>query len=211
MTDHNNSSQTNATPQGGPDVLVRGAGGAAISFREHRRRLLKISVTAPPVIMTLVSRPTLGANLGCDTPSGFLSGNLSRPYTTQSCSGRTPGYWKNHTGTGDWPAPYYPATITGTGGHQATRFHSVFSGSFFGNQTFLEVMQNSSGGGTYDVGNHAAAAILNAAKGWTPVLTVGQVQNIWSEYLSKGYFEPTAGAKWYAPQIVVYLKTTMPL
>ena len=107
--------------------------------------------------------------------------------------------------------PYYPSTVSGTGGHAATSYHQVFSGSFFGVQTLLEVMQNSSGGGTFDVGNHLAAALLNAAKGWTPVLTVGQVQNIWSEYMSKGYFEPTAGAKWYAGDIVVYLKTTMPL
>ena len=206
MTKYDDSQAATVSPD-----LTSSGGSCVNSIREQRRRLLRVSIAAPPIMMTLISRPALGTGLGCNTPSGFLSGNLSRPSTSQSCSGRTPGYWKNHTESGEWPAPYYPAAAPGTGGHQATKFHDVFSGSYCGTQTFLTVMQNSSGGGTDAVSNHCAAAVLNAAKGWTPVLTVGQVQNIWSEYISKGYFEPTAGIKWYAAEVVAYLKTTMPL
>jgi hypothetical protein len=43
----------------------------------------------------------------------------------------------------------------------------------------------------------------------TPVLSEADVQNIWNEYCTKGYFEPTAGVQWGPDQIVAYLQTTM--
>jgi hypothetical protein len=191
---------------------MESGGDAGDGIRQRRRRLLKAGAAAAPVVMTLLSRPALGTNITpgeCKTPSGFISGNVSQHGNPQYCSGRTPGYWKNHQG--EWPLPYFPTTVAGMGGHQATKFHDVFVGSFFGVQTLLDVIQNSSGGGTHDLGSHIAAALLNAAKGWTPVLSVAQVKNIWSEFNTKGYFEPSSGVKWYAADIVVYLKTTMPL
>jgi hypothetical protein len=38
-------------------------------------------------------------------------------------------------------------------------------------------------------------------------LDAGQIQAIWLEYTGKGYFEPTAGVKWYEPEIVAYLES----
>jgi hypothetical protein len=48
------------------------------------------------------------------------------------------------------------------------------------------------------------------------VLTVPVLQGIWSEYINTGggtvgYFEPTAGVKWYHDDIVTYLLSTQPL
>jgi len=62
---------------------------------------------------------------------------------------------------------------------------------------------------------YMVASLLNAAKGWVPVLTVISVQGIWRRYMhtgggAAGYFEPTRGAKWFHDDIVVYLRSTMP-
>lgn len=59
------------------------------------------------------------------------------------------------------------------------------------------------------LGAHIVAALLNANRALTPVLTEADVKNIFSEWDQKGYFEPTAGVKWYDTDIVNYLKSTM--
>ena len=192
-----------------PSDFTAAGYGAGADHRERRRRLLKAGAAAAPVVMTLLSRSAWGQNFQCKTPSGFLSGNLSQNGNPQLCSGLTPEVWVS--GQGHWPAPYYPTTIPGTGGHDATTFHPLFAGSFFGNQTLLEVMQNSTGGGTIALGGYISAALLNAAAGLTSVLSVAQVINIWAEFVANGYgyFEPSAGVKWYADDIIIYLKSTM--
>lgn len=78
-------------------------------------------------------------------------------------------------------------------------------------KTLMQVLWLQGNGDPYQLGAHIVAALLNAKKGWTPVLTEANVTNIWNEYVSKGYFEPTAGVKWYAETIVKYLKSTMTL
>lgn len=189
----------------------------ATSPEAGRRRLLQGGLAAGPVIFTLFSRPALGGGIGgeCKTPSGFLSGNLSQHGTPTFCSGRTPGYWKQSQHFGDWVAPYFPTAVSGPGGHQATTFHSAttgFTGNQFGTQTMLQVLGTGGNTGGYTaLGRHITAALLNARRGWTPVLSETGVRNIWNEYVSKGYFEPSAGIKWYPAQIVDYLVTTMPL
>ena len=42
-----------------------------------------------------------------------------------------------------------------------------------------------------------------------PVLSETTVRSMWNSYLAKGYYEPTAGIHWGAPQIVAYIKSTM--
>jgi hypothetical protein len=53
------------------------------------------------------------------------------------------------------------------------------------------------------------AALLNARAGRTPVLTEGAVRNMWNDIINRGFFEPTAGIRWGATEIVSYLRTTM--
>jgi hypothetical protein len=81
--------------------------------------------------------------------------------------------------------------------------------------TLLEVLDKDSSP-TDDVARHIVAALLNVAKGWVPVLTVVSVQGIWRRYMrtgggTAGYFEHTPGVKWFHDDILVYLKSTMPL
>jgi hypothetical protein len=65
-------------------------------------------------------------------------------------------------------------------------------------------------GDAAQLGAHCVAALLNAAKGWTNnVLTESQVRDMYNDFVNNGFFEPTAGVKWYAQDIVDYLVTTM--
>ncbi len=176
---------------------------------EKRRRLLKLDIGSVAMVTTLASRSAFGwggghgdgpqCGGGCKTPSAYGSINASRPDKKYTCQGRTPGYWKNHDG---WPSPY----------NKNTKFKDVFDPSSpFENKTLLEVLETG-GGGDYELGRHIVAALLNAAEGWTSgVLSVNQVKNIWHEYKTKGYFEPTAGVHWDSAQITDYLQSTMPL
>lgn len=196
-----------------------------------RRRLTGAGL-GMSAIFTLASRPVLAAQ--CATPSAAASGNLSHHGAPVICQGLTPGFWKQANKSQQWPAPYVQGTCSSLNGScnsspqswtGGTQFHNVFGGggvktgssfrvkgvSLSLNQ--IMVMNNSSYRGLSDPNNlcsHLVAALLNAASLRTSaVLPVATVLGIWNEWVSKGYFEPTAGVKWYAPQIVTYLKSTM--
>ena len=175
-----------------------------------RRRLLSGSALVPPIIMSAYSPSVLGS--ACTSPSGFTSATLhSRSTNQSSCTGRTPGYWKNHT---TWPGGCYLKDGPPGSGQYATKFGSRFSplGPFSANTTFLEVLSHG-GGQPYNVGRHIVAAYLNTLAGLSPPLASGGTtpQTIWTEFMTGGYFEPTAGIHWNDAQIISYLLTTMPV
>jgi hypothetical protein len=187
------------------------------ALKVTRRRLLQGGLAAAPVLMTLASRPVLAGPV--QTPSAFTSGNTSTPIRGLTSSGQSPSYWKESQNFSAWRPPYYPGTGTSplqqktslssvgeSGATQATLFDSVFAPHYRG-KTLLDVLQLG-GGPPDDVAGHAVAVVLNIAAGWTPVITVKIVKQIWSEYITKGYFEPTAGVHWDAAQIVEYFKST---
>jgi len=103
-----------------------------------------------------------------------------------------------------------------------TPFNSVFgSQGGYGNKTLLEVMRLNSNGGRDGLARHVAAAYLNALKGYTPavVLDVLTAKNIWTSFVARGYYEPTAGIRWFpdyaepaSPRggLIAWIKTTMP-
>jgi hypothetical protein len=183
----------------------------------RRRRLLQGGLAATP-LLTLVSRPVLGA-ARCVSASGFHSMPASRHGPEQVCSGRSPDYWKQPLHFAEWPPPYVPGTGQDENGaikpaalaeSSPTRFNAVFSPSPFEEwMTLLDVLE-AGGGPPLDVARHIVAALLNAASGFTPVLEVPAVLTMWEEYASMGYFEPTAGVRWYNEEIVDYLLSTMP-
>ena len=150
-----------------PDPVPRHSSG--------RRRFLKgAGIAAPAVILTVSSKPVLARHC---TVSGTLSGNLSNPDDDHYCSGRTPGYWKNHPDS--WPYPYTAGrcvSITPGGVcneyADGTPFHSAytnssgqrgpFSGDEYGNATMLDVLVMSGVDDRFRLGAHAVAALLNA-------------------------------------------------
>ncbi len=66
---------------------------------ESRRRFTKSGVAVSGVLLTLASRPSLGGGGGliggntCQSPSGFISGNLSHHGTHQGGGGQTCQHW----------------------------------------------------------------------------------------------------------------------
>jgi len=160
-----------------------------------RRRFAQSGLGISGVILSLASRPVLGAVV-CKSPSGFLSGNASTHGQQPVCQGRSPGYWKNHQG--NWPV----ATDT--------QFSSVFASSpssVYAQYTFLQLLTPQQDD-QHNLGMHLVAAYLNAVSGWTPFLTVETILSMFSEWQSKGTFSPTATVQWTAPEIVYYLKAT---
>jgi len=191
---------------------------------DSRRRFTRAGIGVS-AIFTLASRPVLAGQ--CFTPSAAVSGNLSTHGTPPMCSGRSPGFWKENTSA--WQGTNIdPGTCTSTTGNSCnnvknwsggTSFHSYFSGNLFtinNDQTKLSMMQvlqlhNSTSGYPDDpdnLGAHIVAALLNAISGFTPVLTQAQVVNMWNEWVTKRYFEPTAGVQWTSLQIVAYIQST---
>ncbi len=202
--------------QNAPESSFQSAGKAPVELA--RRRLLRGGVGAVPVILT-VSSPSVMATGnwggGCTPASSFASINASRPDKTYSCQGRTPGYWKQEHHFDEWPKAYVPK------GRNATKFNDVFgSRGGFPNKTLLDVLEMG-GGGDVAIARHVVAALLNAATGRTSttVLGVGAVKTLWATYVEKGYYEPTAGIKWYADYSIPagngslsdWLKSTMPV
>jgi hypothetical protein len=211
----NNMSQDSESPKKKSSSREDGTPALINSALERRRQLIKGGLSAP-ILMSIVSRQALGANFECRTASGFSSVSINHsPHGTPLlCSGRTPGYWKQKQWFGHWRTPYFPvATNIGSITYPATPFAGTttgFKAGPFSGKTMLEVL-GTRGGDTIALGRHITAALLNAAAGLTPVLTTSAVVGMWNEYVSKGYFEPTAGIHWDSATIIKYLLTTQPI
>lgn len=127
------------------------------------------------------------------------------------CSGLTPAEWKRLAA--QWPSPYYAVSRPNLGGYQATLFHcptTGLDGTMFGDRTMLEVIDIAEGDeGNHGLGRYIVAALLNARAGRAPVLSEAAVRDMWNDLMNRGYYEPTAGVEWTAPEIITYLKTTM--
>jgi len=143
----------------------------------------------------------------------MVSGNASLARQDVAiCSGRSPSYWKANRE--QWPSPYCAVKkveTSGVGGQDQTLFHSTTTGCqgyMFRGKTMLDVLDES--GGSYEaLGRHIVAALLNAAAGLTPVLNQNGVRDMWNSYITRGYYEPTAGIRWDAEKIVTYIETTI--
>lgn len=61
-----------------------------------------------------------------------------------------------------------------------------------------------------DLARHVVSAALNAQAGLTPPLTVHIVKGMWRDYITQGYYEPTAGVQWSKQDILTYLASTQP-
>ena len=178
-----------------------------------RRRLLKGGAAVTPAILTLISTP-VRATYYTTPASSFASINTSRPRSTHGTSGCKPSWWVSCS-MSSWPASC--KTSTGT----PKKFKDCFSThATYGEKTLKECMQLSSDSGTDGLVKHLCAAYLNHASGKTPgeICSTQTAQSIWSSHNSKGYWEPTAGVRWYADSCTPtgnggctpWLKTTMP-
>ncbi len=102
-----------------------------------------------------------------------------------------------------------------------TTFNSVFgTQGGYGTKTLTEVLRTNSESGRDGLARYLVAAYLNALKGLTAkeVLDVPTVKSIWTSYVARGYYEPTAGIRWFpdhaepaSPRggLIAWIKTTM--
>ncbi|RJG23245.1 hypothetical protein [Massilia cavernae] len=170
---------------------------ASISSRgAARRRFARAGLGVSGALVTITSRATMTCEI-CKPPSGSLSGGLTSHHGPPPvCEGRSPGYWQTHS--------YWPCSPTIT-------FGSIFScaqSSKYYNCSIKDILDPKQ----WDkdaIGRHMVATYLNIISGKISFLTVIQLQNIWNDLYRRGYYNPTAGVKWYAADVVTYLKGTM--
>jgi hypothetical protein len=173
----------------------------ALPKRASRRRLLQAG--AAPVLLTLVSRPVLAGQ--CVTCSAWNSlTHASHQPNLATCSGLTADAWVKKS----WPSPYIATSKDGTPTDYVGTITRL-NGPKFADKKMMEVMKMKEDGGYQSLGRHISAALLNARLGLTPVLREATVQNMWNDYLARGYYEPTAGVRWGPAEIVTYIKSTM--
>lgn len=177
--------------------------GTAISTRGlARRNFTKAGIGASGVLLTLVSQPGMASSI-CRSPSGSLSGGLESRVPVTNCLGKIPGYYASNSGAN------FPAGVL-----IDVKFGDVFActgtnSATFGDKstTLLSILTEQSFDSAH-LGMFMSATYLNIMAGRIGFLTVNQLQAIWSDWQSKGYYEPTAGTNWYASDIVTYLSGT---
>jgi hypothetical protein len=183
-----------------------------------RRRMIHAGLATGPVVMTVASKPVLGQTLAC-TVSTIGSHTVLTSHTTTTCvpaTGMSPEWWKSHAAT--WPSPYCGVPVQGLSyqgvtTRDPTAYHcptTGLGGRVFGSHAMIDVIDLTSGGRNLDtLGRYTVAALLNARSGRSPMLSETVVRNMWNDLIHRGYFEPTAGVRWGAPEIVAYIKTTI--
>ncbi|MGZ8287984.1 MAG: hypothetical protein ACXW2U_06535 [Telluria sp.] len=190
MTYQDQQSGEPGTPAPGHSAAPISASGAS------RRRFARAGLGVTGALVTISSRATMTCDI-CKAPSGSLSGGLqSHRGPAPVCEGRSPGYWKNHSG---WPCS------------TSLAFGSIFTcpySSPYRKCTLQDILDPKE----WDrnaLGRHLVATYLNVRSGKISFLTIPMLQNIWNELRARGYYAPAAGVKWYAADVVTYLKGTM--
>ena len=188
-----------------------------IATAKGRRRLIGAGASAAPFLLTLVSQPALGVT--CFTPSRSLSKNtsLSQAGKDGQCTGaESPGNYSAQQTQGQgayhWPATVPPSTPMHPLFHMGnsegvTKFTKLNANNQTVSKTLGEALLVNAAG---QVHFHMIAAYLNKMGGNgavipNNVLTAQDILDMWQEYAMKGYYEPFAGTKWYAADIVNYL------
>lgn len=158
-----------------------------------------------PYIGVLASGTTVKSMI--DVSASTTELKLTQPVTQR----RTPGSTSTTTTPTQGSTTSTDSSILP--GSQPTAFHcptTGFGGRVFGNRSMMNVLAMSGyGGNLFTLGRYMVAALLNARSGRTPVLNETGVRNMWNDLVNRGYYEPTAGVRWSAPEIVSYIRTTM--
>jgi hypothetical protein len=184
---------------------------------DSRRRFLKGAAGAAPILMTVASRPVLGAQC---TPSAWVSGNLSdHGHTRLSCGGRSPGYWKARPrrwdvthyrpGTCKEDLDYRHSTCTAYKG-DGTAFNAVFpaGNSYYDGKTLMQVLWLDGGGDPYQLGAHIVAALLNADSIADYGMKPEDVIEIYRQLVTTGMYKPSAGDSLTAQDVVLFIQNT---
>lgn len=173
--------------------------GTAVS--KGRRRLLRGSLGAAPVLATFVSQP-VHATYSCKSASAFTSANASRPAVTP-CNGCSPSWWK--TNTGSWIGCSSGTTLFST-------YFSVTGGYPTGTK-LMQVLQGTSTAAVDKLARNMVACLLNikSSRIGTAVFDEAQLKTIWLAASSGGGYTPTPGGPvWYSADVNAWLLTVFP-
>lgn len=181
----------------------------AHAANERRRKLIKGSLAAGPVILTLASRPSFAWH--CKSPSGFVSGNQSHAAVADEGT-LSPASW---LGMANWPAPFsktnnnkWPAFYNTTFDGQT--FHSGSSINYqTGHSQTVTIRDVMSVSGS--LGSYILAALLNLKNGKVPneCLTEAMLFKMFNDCATQGYYLPMSSnthTQWNAQTVINYLR-----
>ena len=192
---------------------------------KSRRSFAKAGVIAP-VILTLASRPALGAVC---TTSGFVSATATTVSgsnnNVSSCGGLSPGYYKQ-AHIHPWPSAYsaggFTTGITTDGlGARTNPVGTLMSvgfsyNGFLATSSMYDVLWVNGNQDPYKLGAHLVAALLNAAAGLytsSNGLTVADLKDMYVQLSlsggSSGTYSPAPGVTWTAAEVLAFLSQTM--
>ena len=186
-----------------------------------RRRLLK-GAALSPVLLSLTSRPVLGAEC---TISGFMSGNVSDHGHDDCTCGFTPGAWKTpYVGDGNWNnVPYEPGTCQDSNGNgqcnsykdDGTPFAASRGGPFdctdprYADKTLMQVLWLGGNEDPFQFGAHIVAALLNAHAVPGYGMTPEAVKAIYANVDENGYYKGGNGKNMNTEQVVAFIQSTL--
>lgn len=164
-----------------------------------RRRLLRGGLGVAPVLLISAPRSVM-AGTSCTTASAFTSVALdtSHAATMSTCTGKLPSYWLNTSPVKSyWDAGCLEKNSSGNVTNTTKQFSVVF-GSGYAGKTLMEVLTQPVASDNDELAKWVIAALLNARKQMNAgVLDEATVKTIWAKCSTGGFFEPTAGIKWW--------------
>jgi hypothetical protein len=178
-----------------------------------RRRFIKGGAAAAPVILTFTSRPVLGFDYMCLTPSRMISGNHSGFHGPESCGGTSLSTYQTQAADTGKPADWYGTPFTQVFGttnpYESTTTPKVQDKL---GAVFLDSFAKKDATATNSTAQFAAyliAAYLNADKNVgsvATVLTTDQVVHMWNDVIGTGSYCPQLTMCWSATQVIAYLQ-----
>ena len=182
----------NAAPASAPPSAFAGAA---------RRRFARKAgaMVAAGTVLTLKSQSGMACSIA-RSPSGMLSGGLDSHKPAVVANGRNCKWWAANSGSWD--------SRCKSGAMFQKHFTCPTSHPCY-NKSVLTLCQGDTDCDPSTVAQLCVAAYQNALTGRTSFLSANQVQKIWNDYCSYGYFSPTAGKQWGSADIVFYLSGTM--
>lgn len=175
-----------------------------------RRRLLKGGVSAAPVILTLTSRPVLGFENACLSPSRMISGNHSGFAGPITCGGETLAFYEAQAKQNQPPpwATLFFTSVFGTGyPYDSTapgdpkKLGPVFLDSYAG---YDGNANSTSGFACYIIAAYLNA--LNNVGSVSSVLTSAQVVSMWNDVIGTGQYCPQISMCWNAKGVIGYFQ-----
>lgn len=175
-----------------------------------RRRFIKGGLSATPVILTLISRPVLGFENACLSPSRMISGNHSGFTGPTTCGGNTLAFYEaaaKRNPQPEWAKVFFTSVFGSAHPYDSTepgdpnKLGPVFLDSLAGHDGN---MNSASGFACYLI-----AAYLNAFNGVgsvSSVLTSAQVVAMWNDVIGTGQYCPQISMCWNADGVIGYLR-----